>query len=221
MVELDVGKYLKEIAHKWKFVLAATVLFAVLFYGIARFLITPMYQSTITLYVQNTTNYQGNISEGDITSAQGLLNTCVALFSSDYIMQQISDKYGLGLTAKQMAKMVSADAVDKTEIFHVTVTNANPYFAQKVAGAIGDEFPAIMQRIISPATVVLVDKASLNLIPASPNRPLFTLIGGLIGFLLVCIFILVKEVADIKIRSEEDLKQIANIPIIGVIPEDN
>lgn len=70
-------------------------------------------------------------------------------------------------------------------------------------------FTAYNTRVISPPMG--------NLIPISPNKIKLILIAMILGFIIPCIILLIKESLNTSIMSRKDLQSLA-IPIIGEIP---
>ncbi|NLV69310.1 MAG: polysaccharide export protein, partial [Clostridiales bacterium] len=52
----------------------------------------------------------------------------------------------------------------------------------------------------------------------TPNVKLNTAIGFLLGLILSVLLVLLLDMLDVTIRSEEDLTKLVDIPVLGVIP---
>ena len=64
----------------------------------------------------------------------------------------------------------------------------------------------------------ILDHANLPVSPSSPNIPLNTLIGILLGAILSVLMIFVTEMMDTRIKSADDLGDRYTLPVLGVIP---
>ena len=125
---------------------------------------------------------------------------------------------------------MSSHYSDNSSVFSVTLTNTDPDVAFDMAVALADVAPSYFSESdkISLGTNG-AEKGTLRLIrgaemsdyttPVYPNFvhnvALFALLGALLCYL---IFFLV-YVLDTTIRTEEDLKQISTLPVLGLIPE--
>jgi chain length determinant protein EpsF len=67
--------------------------------------------------------------------------------------------------------------------------------------------------------IAVLTKATPPLKPSSPNILLNTLIAIVLGTLLGVGIALLMELIDQRVRSVEDLMQLAGLPVLGVIPE--
>ena len=66
----------------------------------------------------------------------------------------------------------------------------------------------------------VVDRAVVKMSPVSPNVMKNTVIGLMIGFLLSAGVIVLRELTDTTIRSEEMLlEKMPDIPILAVVPD--
>lgn len=72
----------------------------------------------------------------------------------------------------------------------------------------------------TPNNVQVVDEPTLPDGRSFPKLKLFLSIAILLGLLLSCGYILVKELINKTIRSVEDIKRFLELPVLGVIPDE-
>lgn len=65
----------------------------------------------------------------------------------------------------------------------------------------------------------VVDNALAATKPSSPKKPIIYLASLLLGLVLPTIAIYLWKLTQIKIRTEEDLKKLTNLPIAGGVPQ--
>lgn len=217
-MEIELGRLFKALIKKWWVIIISTIILAAGAYVYSTFFAVPVYEAYITMYVQNTDDYEGKISTDALSSAQDLVNTYIVLLKSNSVLSQVVDKVDLGYEPSQIAEMISASAVESTGVFKVAVYNTNPSDAQKIANAIAEIIPEEIVRVINAGNVELIDEAEYPNEPYSPNIMLNSIIGGMIGLFISCIILVLIEIFDTKIRSENDLGQITTLPVVGVIP---
>lgn len=217
-MEIEIKRLIKPLVKKWWIIILSASILAVTVYQYTNNYITPVYSTYTTMYIQNTTDYQGYISSGDILSSRKLLSTYVVLLESISFMEKVAEKVDLGYSSYEIRSMVSASSVNDTEVLRVQVRNVNPFHAQNIANAIGEVAPTEIMRVFNAGNVAVIDEAILPNFPAYPNTSQNTLLGGLIGLIIACGIILLKEMLDTRIRTERDLRQIISIPVIGIVP---
>lgn len=67
--------------------------------------------------------------------------------------------------------------------------------------------------------VRILDYAKVLRQPSRPNRPLYLAIAGVLGILASLILVVTKETFDDTIRSEDEVRQLTALPVVGLIPK--
>lgn len=203
----------------WIIALISVVLGAICF-AWARFLITPTYEASALMYVNNTQDPGKPISNSELSAAQSLVDTYMVILSSRATLDQIRSAAKLTYTDKQLTKMIRAQAVNGTEVFEITVASTDPQEARNIANTVTQVLPARIADVVEGSSVRVVDYAQLPTSKASPSIPCYTLLGMLTGLILSCAFFILRELFDNQIRSEDQLLQAyPQIPVLAVIPE--
>ena len=136
-IEIDIkrvaGALLK---HIWV-VGVATVLGALIAIGYTFWFITPMYKSSAMFYVNNNDISVGGISasitSADIVASKNLVNSYIVILKTRNCLEDVIDYAELDKTYKELASMISAESVNETEIFQVTVTGPDAKEAEVIA----------------------------------------------------------------------------------------
>ena len=218
-MDLDLKRLLEILWRKMWLIILCFLIGGAAAGSITKFLITPIYSSSATMYVNNTNNRGTNpISTSDITASQQLVDTYIVIMKSDAVLQAVAEKSGLGYTANQIRSMISANSENGTEVFRLVVENANPEHAQIIANTIAEIAPQEIIRVVKAGSVEVIDYAKLPTAPSSPNLPMNIVIGCLLGLIIAVGIALVHELFDTTIKSEKDLTDAFQIPIIGKIP---
>ena len=219
---LALGKSLLRKA--WLIVLCAVV------FGIGGYIYTdqcvdPLYRSSILLYVNNsaTTDENDNISSSDLATSQRLVKTYIIILRCDPVMEKVADNLerstGKKLSGGAINGMISAGAEDSTEVFRVSVSSIVPVLAALVANAVAAVAPKEIESVILGSSAKVVQHARVAGAPYSPNKTRQAALVAIIGAVLAVAFVLVREFMDVRIKSEEDLAEICDAPILGYIPE--
>jgi len=215
--EIDLSLILFVIRKKIGTIFLSIVIAAGAAFGISKFFITPLYSASTSLYVYNETSREA-ITSTDLNTSQELVQTYIVILTSNAVLNKVSDVLNNQYDVEELRDMITASAINNTEAFSITVENPDPIMAQKIANTIATVAPAEIIRVVKAGSVEVIDYATLPIEQSSPNVIRNTAVGGVLG-LIICIMVLVlKEMFDTVIRSEEDLIQNFNIPILGVIP---
>lgn len=219
--EIDLQEMLFSYLHHWWVVVICVVAMAGMMLAYTKLCVTPLYQASVTIYVNNSVNTADNetIANADLTVSQKLVNTYVNIIKSDTVLRKVAEEKNLPYSASDIRSMISAAQVDDTEIFKVYVNNADPQMAAKIADAIADVAPDEIKYFVNGSSTKIVDYAKVPGVPFTPDYGRNTLIGGLIGFVVAVAYLTIRYLMDVHINDSEDLERMFDYPILGQIPD--
>ena len=214
---IDLSTFVKVLLVNLKWIILVTAISTAAAVCYASFFITEMYSASAKLYVENKQSSSEALNINDINAAQKLANTCAILFKSEHVMQKAIDDLQISYSVGQLQDMVSVSAINNTEIMQITATTANPILSADLVNHLlsvcSDEF----ERVIESGTMKIVDYASVNTAPVSPSIPKYGVLGFLFGFIVSYgIFVLI-EMLDVKVKPEDDLFMMYNVPVFAEI----
>ena len=206
----------------WAIILAAIVVGAISF-GVTYNFITPKYQASVKVYVNNSTSKveTNSITSADIIASKDLVDTYIVALKTRTTLNQVIKTAELNYTYEELMGMISAAAVNATEVFEITVTSEDPKEAALIANTIADIFPTRIAEIVENSSVRIVDYAIIDEEPVSPNYIKNIAIGAMAGAILAMVLIFLQFILDNKIHSEDYLIENYKYPILAVIPDLN
>lgn len=207
--------------HAWVIVLSA-VLCASIALSYAMFFVTPTYSATAKMYVNNISSeiMEGDfISNSELDAAQTLVNTYIAILETPDTLDEVIARAGVSYSYKEMAEMVSAGSVNNTEVFYIQVIAPSPEDAELIANTISEVLPERIADIVNGSSVKVVQKAVKPDGRYSPSLTQYTVMGGLIGFVLCCAIIVILELLDNVIHDEDYPTETYEIRTLAMIPD--
>ena len=221
--DISLKRLLEILLKKVGLIVAVTLISGVLAFVYSEMMVVPEYESSVSLYVNNEIESSVNKTLGsDIQASQMLVDTYIVIIKSDTVLNQVSNKLAekglVGLDAETLRGGITASAVDATEIFEVKVRGTDAMNTYTIANTIADVAPPIIQDFVEASSVKVIDYAVAGE-RVSPNIQKNMIIGLLIGFFLSCLFVVIKEIFDMRIKNEDELEQWFKLPILGVIPD--
>ncbi len=221
--ELDLLQWLQALWHRaWAIVLAAVIGGGAAF-SFASFLITPKYEAEALMYVNNSSFSVGStsfsISNSELSAAQSLVDTYIIILNSRTTLNSVIKEAKLDYSYSELKEMLRAEAVNGTEVFSVKVTSDDPAEAELIANTITHVLPHTIADVVDGSDVRIVDYAVIPSAKASPNVTVYTAIGFLIGFVLMCLVITIQEMTDTLIHSEDYLLETYKLPVLAVVPD--
>ena len=222
-IEIDLQRLFKALLNKsWLIGVVAVVCAVVTFLG-TFFFVTPKYQSDVLFYVNNNSITAGDldlsITSSDISAAQSLVDTYIVILNTRDLLNDVIDYAGVDRTYSEIKSMIEAESVNGTEIFQVVVTSEDPVEAEKIADAIAYILPKRITTIIENTNTKVADSAVRATAPSSPSYTKDTLIGFLVGLVIMAALIILHELVDTTIRTEEDIAQICKHPVLVAVPD--
>lgn len=216
---------IKDILLVLKKRLKLIIIFGILGVIVAAFItymwVQPTYTSTASFYVINDTYRETQeISSGELSASQRLVKTYIVVLQSETTMRQVSqrlEELGYSYSTSALRSMTSAAAINSTEAFKVSVTGENPEIVKTIVTIILDVLPGELIRVVEAGSVKVIDTASD---PSKGSYPIKKNMayGLAAGVVAAVAYAILYAVFDTRVHSEEDLKHIFTIPIIGHVP---
>jgi len=221
--EIDLFQIFKAFQKKAMTIILATVICGGVAFGYATLLVTPLYKAEAMMYVNNSSISGGNsyssISNAELVAAQNLVDTYIIILNSRKTLNKVNNEAGLDYDYEDLKSMISADAVNHTELFSIAVTSEEPEEAALIANTILKVLPNEISEVVDGSSVRIVDQAVVPTEKSFPNEKVFTIIGALLGFFISCFIILIMFVKDTKIHDEDYLMKTFDLPVLAVIPD--
>ena len=133
-IEIDLKDLVLEILSFWKWVLFALIIGAVTAYCISRFVMVPQYESTSQFYVLSKS--MSITSLADIQTGTSLTNDYMVIVEGRPVLEQVIENLGLDETYSSLKKKVTLNNPSNSRILEITVRDANPSMAKKIADEI-------------------------------------------------------------------------------------
>lgn len=221
--EIDFLRLLMAALHKSWLIGLAAVVCAVAAFLWTHYFVTPLYQSSAMFYVNNNAidvdDASLSISTSDITASKNLVNSYIVILNTRATLNDVIDYAGVDRGYSEVKGMIAASSVDETEIFRVVVTSPDPQEAEQIANAIAYILPNRITDIIEGTSTKVVDSAIVAASPSSPNYTRNAMLGFLVGLALSLAIVVLREIFDITIRSDEDITRNCSHPILASVPD--
>lgn len=221
-IELKMQELLMAYMRRWK-VIALCVIFATsIALGYTVFGMTPMYRASATIYVSNystTLPEEEKLTNADLSAALHLIKGYTILTESDVVLKKVAERLDEKYSTGQLRSMISTEQVGETVIFEVRVSHANPKEAARIANVLAEVIPVEGPKLIEGTSAKMIDSARVPTSSYSPNYTSNALLGAAIGLLLAVAYVTIQCLRDTHIKDENDLTDMFELPILGIIPD--
>ena len=222
-IKIDLMRLIGALIHKAWLIAVVSVVCALVTLGGTLLFVTPQYRSSAMFYVNNNSMSLGDaalsITSGDISASRGLVKSYIVILKSRETLNSVIDYAKVDRTYAQLNRMISAEAVDATEIFQVDVTGPDAKEAAAIADAVAYILPKRISSIIEGTSARIVDSAVVATKPVSPNYVKNTLAGFVLGFAMSVGAVALWVFMDTTIRTEEDITQNCKYPVLSAVPD--
>lgn len=220
---IDLREYF-YIIKKRAWIIALITVLAMLTSGIISFFVlSPVYEANTTLIVNTEQNKEANnmITGDQLNVTQKLTLTYGEIIKSRAVLDSVIKKLDLNMEYNELEKTITVSPVKDTQIMSVIVQDTNPKRARDISNAIPNVFTKEVKRITKANSVEVIDKAIVPENPIKPNKVMNILIAAVLGIMIGLFIIFVLEYIDNKIKTPQDIEKYINLPILGVIPNEN
>ena len=222
--------------HKIWLVAAFTLVFGAGACLASKFLVSPRYESFTTMYVKNSavsTEPNPNVDLNDLYASKSLASTYITVLKSNAVMKRVgvklTERHDIDdlalifrvknnqISVSSIKRCFSMSTVDQTEVIRITANTLDPEISADMCNIMAEIAPDFLIRVVGAGSVEIIDTAVPEKSPVSPNVPLVTMIGIIIGFSLGVFTVLLIDYFDDTIKDTEDLSKRYGKSILGEI----
>jgi len=215
--EINLVRILLALKKKLWLLLLLSLLAGSAFFVYTRYAVTPLYRASVSLFVDNS-GEGGTQTLADINAARQLVNTYIAMASSNTVLNQVAEEIDNAYSAGDIRAMITTSIITNTEIFRIEITNASPGKAALIANVIADVATVELPNFIEGSSIRVVDSAQAPRTPFSPSVPRNTVLGTMFGFLLAAGIVILLDIRSDKVETVEKTDMLFGVPILGEIP---
>ncbi|MEB5897447.1 YveK family protein [Staphylococcus arlettae] len=179
------------------------------------FLIEDKYVATTQLLINQKENTLQNVQ--DIQSNIQLINTYSEIVKSPRILGKVAKELKGQYEADEIKNFLNVTNQANTQVLNISIFHNDKEVAEQLANTVANVFKKEIPKIMKVDNVSLLSSATKTGHQVAPNVPLNLFIGWASGLLILCIIIFIKEITDKRIKSEQDVYDQMNLPVLGSI----
>lgn len=216
-VEIDLKEIMFLLLDRLIVILLVGVLAAGLAFLGTKFLITPKYQSTTSIYIMNQ-NDESKVNASDYTTSNFMTKDYEELITCPPVMEQVIADLDLDFSVGELENMITIENKQDTRILYITVTDTDPARARQIADAVRATSAVKIKDIMKIEDVNTISSANLSSAPVSPNVFKNMIIGAALGIIIAIAVIVIMHITDDTIKSPDEIEKYLGISTLATIP---
>lgn len=217
MIEIDLLEVFQILLGRIWLIISAGLFCALACFAFSKFVLVPTYESTTKIYILNKTS-ESTVTYSDVQLGSQLTKDYAELINSRYVLEEVIQDLALDMDYDVLLKKVSVSTPTDTRIVSITVEDSDPVMAMNIANAIREAASSHIQNVMDIEAVNVVETANMPTEKAGPSVVKWSLIGGIIGVLLVSAIVIIQYLMDDTIKTSDDVEKYLGLSTLALIP---
>jgi len=209
----------KTLKKRMTLIILLTII-AVTVSGLISFLLlTPIYQSSTQILINQEKADVTAFNSQDIQTNLQLINTYNVIIKSPAILSKVIEQLDLDMTPTDLNSQITVNNEQDSQVVNISVQDPNPSVAVDIANTTANVFQNEIVKLMKVDNVSILTPAILadNPAPVKPDPILNMAIAAVIGLMLGVGIAFLLEYLDTTVKSEQDVEELLNLPILGLI----
>ena len=223
-MEINIRDLFTLFLKKIWIILSVGIVFVIAAILVTTLFITPVYTASCRVWAktgEDISKYQEGLTlQYRIQSYAEFITVPITLERVEERLNEVADEINdnnLRFTASELQSMITVSITEGSEFMTIKVTNENPAYAQLIANIVSESARDVFDER-EVGAIEIVGKASLPASPSSPSLVTNVLIAFILGVLFSAAVIFLISYFDTTIKTEKDVVDLINKPIIGTVP---
>nr|WP_068129431.1 Wzz/FepE/Etk N-terminal domain-containing protein [Nosocomiicoccus ampullae] len=213
---IDLEDLFKIIKKNFFSIVALPLLFGIIALLISMYLITPKYESTTQLLVNQKENENLILSQ-QVQSNLKLIQTYSEIIKSPRILDEVSNRLDNRYTTTEIQNMLNISSQSDSQVLNISVKSEHSELSNTIANTVAEVFSEDVENIMNVDNVSILSVAEGNGEQVEPRTLVNVAVGMFVGFILAALIIFLKEVLDKRIKNEDDVAEYLDLPVLGSI----
>lgn len=213
---LDLPKILQIISKNTKLLIILPIICLLISAIVTFFFLDSKYQASTQVLV-NQKESDSQMMAQEVQSNIQLVNTYSEIVKSPRIIDKVSKELERAYSTKELSNMLTVTNQAQSQLLNINVESENSSDSEKVANTVAHVFSEEVPEIMNVDNVSILSKADNTSKQVAPKTLVNLVLGLVIGLILALLIIFIKELLDKRIKSEKDVENELNIPVLGSI----
>ncbi|WP_239747952.1 Wzz/FepE/Etk N-terminal domain-containing protein [Klebsiella pneumoniae] len=213
---IDLSKILQIIRKNMKLLIILPIICLFISTIVTFFFLDSKYQASTQVLV-NQKESDSQMMAQEVQSNLQLVNTYSEIVKSPRIIDKVSKELDRAYSTSELSNMITVSNQAESQLLNIAVESKSGNDSEKIANTVAQIFSEEVPDIMNVDNVSILSEADDTATQVAPKTLVNLLIGVVIGLVLALLIIFIKELIDKRIKSEEDVENELNIPVLGSI----
>ncbi|TYP70281.1 YveK family protein [Paenibacillus methanolicus] len=219
---MELKQYVAAVKKKIWFILAITIIFAILAGVYSSTMVKPVYQASAKLVVNKTNSEDPNTppSFDSINTNLLLINTYKEIITSYAILDIVTEKYPqITQSSSELSRSIAVSSAIQSQVMTVVARGSSYEEAASIVNAVAETFKTQVTKIMNVDNVEILNTAKLDqpTSPVTPSPIASILVAIILGLLLSTGGVIALYHLDDTVKSESDILNLTSSPVLAVI----
>lgn len=216
-MEIDLGQLLFALKKKiWLIVLAGLAGACIAFFY-TWFLVTPVYTSYSTMLVLTKETTLASVA--DLQLGTQLTKDYSVLIQSRPVLEQTIENLGLDMSYQTLRNSISITNPEDTRILTLAVNHSDPETAKLLVDELASVSSAYIGDKMEVTPPKIIEEGEIPTAKTSPSMQKNVMMGLLAGVVLCCAVVVILELLNDSINTEEDVERYLGLSVFAVVPD--
>lgn len=200
-------------------IIAMTVIATMISGIVSYFVLTPIYQASTQLLVNQAKSEQPIYNISEIQTNLQLINTYNVIMKSPAILDIVKEKLDLNMSIEELNEKINVTSEKDSQVVNVTVEDPDPHMAADIANTVASVFQREIVKIMNVDNVNILAKAEVKEqpVPVKPKPLLNMAIAFVVGMMTGVGLAFLLEYLDNTIKNEQDVEKLLELPVLGAV----
>ncbi|MDW3942989.1 Wzz/FepE/Etk N-terminal domain-containing protein [Staphylococcus sp. GDY8P126P] len=217
---IDLSKLLGKLRKNMKLLIILPLLGLLISAIISFFFLDVKYQASTQILVNQKENDSQMMAQ-EVQSNIQLVNTYSDIVKSPRILDKVSKELDDKYSSSEISSMLTVTNQAESQVLNIDVESKSATNSEKIANKIAAVFSDEVPDIMNVDNVSVLSTADNTGTQVAPKSMVNLVVGLVIGLVIALLIIFIKEMFDKRIKTEEDVENELEIPILGSIQKFN
>jgi capsular polysaccharide biosynthesis protein len=153
-----------------------------------------------------------------INAEGGQRKTLEVIIKDKTVLEKVITQLGIERTPESLAQSIQVGSIDETQVVKISVIDVNPELAAEIANTTASVFIQEIPNIMDFNDVRVLSDAQVNPFPINESNENKILGAAIIGGIVIGVgLIFLVDSLDESIRSEQEVEDLLEVPILGSV----